>query len=59
MPTETARRACIDGVWQAAQVLECDSAGFVESLTEVTHARHLLTHYEMKHDLFMIGRGCV
>ena len=32
---ESATRVCINGVWQMAQVLQCDSAGFVEALTKV------------------------
>ncbi|CAI8057684.1 Adhesion G protein-coupled receptor L3, partial [Geodia barretti] len=31
---ERASRVCINGVWKAAQVLECDSTGFVETLTK-------------------------
>jgi hypothetical protein len=46
---ERASRVCINGVWKAAQVLECDSTGFVETLSKVKSMTHLYCTYFLTH----------
>ena len=40
----SATRRCVNGEWEMAQVLECESSGFVSALTEVSYVNTCLLY---------------